>query len=49
MIIADIFNIIIYKLSYKKKSYLIILFKIDKELKVYLYYIILIFGLFISL
>ena len=42
---ASIFNIIISKFYYKKKLYLIILFKIDKSLKISFYYTILSFDL----
>ena len=45
----SIFGIIIDKLCYKKKPYLIILFKIDKDLKIDIYYTILPFGLTIRL
>ena len=40
----SIFGIIISKFCYIKKSCLIILFKVDKSLKIYFYHIILPFG-----
>ena len=46
---ASIFSIIISKLCHKKKSCLIILFKVEKSPKVCLYYAILSFGLVICL
>ena len=49
MINTNIFGIIIGKLYYKKKLYLIILFKINKNLKINFYYIILFLGLAIHL
>ena len=42
---ASIFGIIIYKLCHKKKTYLVILLKIDKGLEICLYYILLSFNL----
>ena len=44
-----IFGIIVSKLYYKKKLYLIILFKVDKDLKISFYYTILLFSLIIYL
>ena len=44
-----IFYIIIYKFSYKEKIYLIILFLINKNLKINFYYIILFFNLTINI
>ena len=41
MSVMSIFGIIISKFHYKKKLYLIILFKINKSLKIGFYYIIL--------
>ena len=49
MISASIFGIIINKLCYKKKSYPIILFQVDKSLKVGFYYAILPYSLAIHL
>ena len=46
---ADIFGIIVSQLHHKKKPYLIILFKVDKDLKVSFHYAILPFGLTIQL
>ena len=46
---ASIFGIIIGKLCYKKKLCLIILFKVDKSLKINLYYTILSLNLAICL
>ena len=45
----SILGIIRCKLSHWQKSYLVILFKVDKDLRVYFYYPILIFGLVVSL
>ena len=45
----NIFYIIIDKFCYKKKLYLIILFKIDKNLKISFYYIILSLSFYIYL
>ena len=42
---ASIFGIIVNKLCYKKKLYLIILLKVNKNLEIGLYYIILSFNL----
>ena len=42
---ADIFSIIVSKLYYRKKPYSIILFKVDKELKVGFHCAILPFNL----
>ena len=44
-----IFSIIISKFYYKKKLYLVILLKIDNNLKVGFYYIILLFNLAVYL
>ena len=41
---ASIFDIIIDKFHYKKKPYLVILFEIDKSLKINFYYTILPFD-----
>ena len=49
MVGASIFGIIIGKFRYKKKLYLVILFEIDKSLKVDFYYIIFSFGLTVYL
>ena len=46
---ASIFNINIGKFRHKKKLYLVILFKIDKNLKINFYYTILLFSLTICL
>ena len=46
---ASILGIIIGKFHYKKKPYQVILFEIDKSLKISFYYIILLFGLTICL
>ena len=46
---TDIFNIIINKLCYRKKLYSIILFEINKNLKISFYYTILSFNLAIYL
>ena len=46
---TSIFSIIIGKLYYKKKLYLIILFKVDKSLKIEVYCIILSFDLVVHL
>ena len=46
---ASILGIIIGKFCHKKKLYLVILFEIDKSLKVDFYYTILLFGLIIYL
>ena len=43
------FSIIISKFCYNKKLYLVILFQVDKNLKVSLYYIILFLDLTINL
>ena len=45
---TSIFGVIIDQLSYKKKLYLIILFKINKSSKIGLYYIILFLSLAIN-
>ena len=45
----SIFGIIIGKFCYKKKPYLVIIFKIDKGLKVGFYYTILLLGLTVCL
>ena len=45
----NIFGIIISKFYYKKKLYLIILFKINKNFEIYFYYIILLLDLVIYL
>lgn len=44
-----IFNIIICKLDYRQKSYLVILLKVDKSSKVGFYSVVLLFDLIISL
>ena len=44
-----IFNITVVKFGYEQKLYTIVLFKINKNLKIYFYYIILFFYLAISL
>ena len=49
MINANIFGIIIGKLDYKKKPYLIILFKVNKDSKISFYYTILFLGLSVCL
>ena len=46
---TSIFSIIIAKLYYKKKSYSIILFKVNKNLKIGLYYTFLFLNLIIYL
>ena len=46
---TSIFGIIIDKFRYKKELYLVILFEIDKSLKVSFYYIILLFDLIVYL
>ena len=46
---ADIFGIIINELCYKKKLCPIILFKVDKGLKIDFYYTVLLFSLAIYL
>ena len=46
---TSIFGIIIGKYCYKKKPYLVILFKIDKGLKIGFYCTILSFGLTVYL
>ena len=46
---ASIFSIIIRELRYRKKPYPIILFEVDKSLKVGFYYTILFFGLTVYL
>ena len=46
---TSIFSIVISKLCYGKKLYLIILLKVNKNLEVGFYYIILSFSLAISL
>ena len=43
MVNIGIFNIIIDKLGYWEKSYLVILFKIDNNSKIYFFYAILLF------
>lgn len=45
---AGIFSIVICKLSYWQEPDLIVLLKINKDLKIYFYYTILIFGLVIN-
>ena len=49
MVDASIFGIFISKLYYEKKPCPVILFKVDKDLKVNFYYIILLFSLAIYL
>ena len=46
---TSIFGIIIFKLCHKKKLGVIILFKVDKNLKIDLYYTILSLGLTVYL
>ena len=46
---TSIFGIIIDKFCHKTKLYLVILFEIDKNLKVGFYYTILLFGLTVRL
>ena len=46
---TSIFDIIIDKFYYKKKLYLVVLFKIDKDLKISFYCIILFFSLTVHL
>ena len=46
---TGIFGVIIGKLYYEKKPYLIILLKVDKNLEVSFYYAILLFGLIVYL
>ena len=46
---ASIFDIIIGKFCYKKKLYLIILFKVDKNLEINFYYTILPLSLVVHL
>ena len=45
---TNIFGFIISKFSYQQKVYLVILFKISKNLKVYSYYTILFFYFLIN-
>ena len=44
-----IFSVIICKVSYWQKLYLIFLLKVDKNLEIHFYYTIFIFGLLINL
>lgn len=49
MLIASVFSLIIYKLNYWQKFYIVIFFKFDKNSKIYIYFSILILNLLIYL